>query len=832
MNNQVTCFLLYGSDNQQNKTIKGLTESPRTDQIFLLTDHPEDKDIPTEKCHLLPSFSFQHTEGIRQMLALTRTPYLLIYTKPHTLDMGYMALERMCDYLAAPESGMVYADHYQVTEGVRKPHPVIDYQPGSVRDDFDFGSVLLFKTAALQEAFDTITHQPEYQYSALYAVRLALSQKYELTHIREFLYTEIEEDTRLSGEKQFDYVDPRNRSVQLERETAFTYYLKNIHAFLPPVERKIDLSEGEFAYEASVIIPVRNRIRTIADAIESVLKQETDFPFNLIVIDNHSTDGTTECIDQYAGNEKVIHLIPERDDLGIGGCWNLGVHHPLCGRFAVQLDSDDLYSSPSICFWQIPLPIGLDSDDLYSSPSTLQTIVDKFRRERCAMVIGSYRMTNFQLETLPPGVIDHKEWTDTNGHNNALRINGLGAPRAFFTPLLRKIRVPNTSYGEDYALGLAFSREYRIGRIYDVLYLCRRWEGNSDAALSIEKQNQNNSYKDSLRTLEIRKRQALLHHPLSWEDAAPAASAETFIRHQLDTWPLARKNHEALAHVQTRTLSLGTNDITVQFNPARAVSTCAKVDKASIAARPCFLCLSHKPEEQESVRIQLDEPFSLRLNPYPILPGHLTISTESHQWQTLAYKTSRRLPERLVDWLEKHFASGYTVFYNGAKCGASAPDHFHFQAVRQEDVPLIRQWERLMSTAVEKGFEPLSDGKSCIAYDIEGYFCPIRAFITQGGLATGVRLIDSYLHSLPLHEEETEPRYNLFAWNDPRYGFVTVYIPRTAHRPQCYTAEGDAQLIVSPGALDMAGILVTAREEDFQKLDADTLRQIYHEVTH
>ena len=810
MNNQVTCFLLYGSDNQQNKTIKGLTESSRTDQIFLLTDHPEDKDIPTEKCHLLPSFSFQHTEGIRQMLALTRTPHLLVYTKPHTLDMGYMALERMCDYLAAPESGMVYADHYQVTEGVRKPHPVIDYQPGSVRDDFDFGSVLLFKTAALQEAFDTITHQPEYQYSALYAVRLALSQKYELTHIREFLYTEIEEDTRLSGEKQFDYVDPRNRSVQLERETAFTYYLKNIHAFLPPVERGIDLSEGEFAYEASVIIPVRNRIRTIADAIESVLKLETDFPFNLIVIDNHSTDGTTECIDQYAGNEKVIHLIPERDDLGIGGCWNLGVHHPLCGRFVVQLDSDDLYSSPS----------------------TLQTIVDKFRRERCAMVIGSYRMTNFQLETLPPGVIDHKEWTDTNGHNNALRINGLGAPRAFFTPLLRKIRVPNTSYGEDYALGLAFSREYRIGRIYDVLYLCRRWEGNSDAALSIEKQNQNNSYKDSLRTLEIRKRQALLRHPLSWEDAAPAASAETFIRHQLDTWPLARKNHKALAHVQTRTLSLGANDITVQFNPARAVSTCAKVDKASIAARPCFLCLSHKPEEQESARIQLDEPFSLRLNPYPILPGHLTISTESHQWQTLADKTTRRLPERLVDWLEKNFASGYTVFYNGAQCGASAPDHFHFQAVRQEDVPLIRQWERLMSTAVEKGFEPLSDGKSCIAYDIEGYFCPIRAFITQGGLATGVRLIDSYLHSLPLHEGETEPRYNLFAWNDPRYGFVTVYIPRTAHRPQCYTAEGDAQLIVSPGALDMAGILVTAREEDFQKLDADTLRQIYHEVTH
>ena len=484
MNNQVTCFLLYGSDNQLNKAIKGLTDCSRTDQIFLLTDHPEDKDIPTEKCHFLPSFSFQHTEGIRQMLSLTRTPYLLIYTKPHTLDMGYMALERMCDYLAAPESGMVYADHYQVTEGVRKPHPVIDYQPGSVRDDFDFGSVLLFKTAALQEAFDTITHQPEYQYSALYAVRLALSQKYELTHIREFLYTEIEEDTRLSGEKQFDYVDPRNRSVQLERETAFTYYLKNIHAFLPPVEREIDLSEGEFAYEASVIIPVRNRIRTIADAIESVLKQETDFPFNLIVIDNHSTDGTTECIDQYAGNEKVLHLIPERDDLGIGGCWNLGVHHPLCGRFAVQLDSDDLYSSPD----------------------TLRKLVETFYRERCGMVVGTYRMTDFDLNEIAPGVIDHREWTPENGRNNALRINGLGAPRAFYTPLLRRFGVPNTSYGEDYALGLRFSREYRIGRVYDVVYLCRRWEGNSDAALDVAAVNAHNLYKDRLRTWELQAR--------------------------------------------------------------------------------------------------------------------------------------------------------------------------------------------------------------------------------------------------------------------------------------------------------------------------------------
>ena len=810
MKKTITCFIPYGKGALPEETLAALLDHPCIHQIYLLVKTPATLQGNYPRSLQLSVESPAGTDAMLQIASHTQTPYILLLTKEQGVKLGYMALERFCDYLQAPSCGMAYADRYQWIAGKRTNHPVIDYQTGSVRDDFDFGPLLMFRSEHFKKAADCIACQPAYLYSGLYALRLALTQETELIHIREYLYAETEEDTRLSGEKQFDYVDPRNRQVQLEREAAFTCYLKDIHAWLSPDKRRIDCTAGDFRYEASVIIPVRNRVRTIEDAIRSVLEQQTDFPFNLIVIDNHSDDGTTEIIQRYASHPQVIHLIPERTDLGIGGCWNLGVHHPLCGRFAVQLDSDDLYSSPS----------------------TLQTIVDKFRRERCAMVIGSYRMTNFQLETLPPGVIDHKEWTDTNGHNNALRINGLGAPRAFFTPLLRKIRVPNTSYGEDYALGLAFSREYRIGRIYDVLYLCRRWEGNSDAALSIEKQNQNNSYKDSLRTLEIRKRQALLRHPLSWEDAAPAASAETFIRHQLDTWPLARKNHEALAHVQTRTLSLGTNDITVQFNPARAVSTCAKVDKASIAARPCFLCLSHKPEEQESVRIQLDEPFSLRLNPYPILPGHLTISTESHQWQTLADKTSRRLPERLVDWLEKHFASGYTVFYNGAQCGASAPDHFHFQAVRQEDVPLIRQWERLMSTAVEKGFEPLSDGKSCIAYDIEGYFCPIRAFITQGGLATSVRLIDSYLHSLPLHEGETEPRYNLFAWNDPRYGFVTVYIPRTAHRPQCYTAEGDAQLIVSPGALDMAGILVTARKEDFQKLDADTLRQIYHEVTH
>lgn len=712
-----------------------------------------------------------------------------------------MALERMCDYLSAPQCSMVYADHYKTIKGERTPHPVIDYQLGSVRDDFDFGSLLMFRTDYLKRAINKIEAEKEYQYSALYALRLALSRYGELTHIREFLYTETEIDLRKSGEKQFDYVDPRNRQVQIEREEVFTRHLKKIGAYLKPGMMTVDLKEGEFSHEASIIIPVRNRARTINDAIRSVLEQETSFPFNLIIIDNHSTDGTSEIIEQYKNDNRVIHLIPERTDLGIGGCWNLGINHPQCGRFAIQLDSDDLYSSPH----------------------TVQTIVDKFYKEQCAMVIGSYRMTDFTLQTLPPGVIDHKEWTDENGHNNALRINGLGAPRAFFTPLLRKIRVPNTSYGEDYALGLAFSRQYRIGRIYDVLYLCRRWEGNSDAALSIEKINQNNNYKDSLRTLEIKLRQAM---------NKKRQAGDLFIENQLAKWQTARTNHEALNQIETRRFELAGNTITVQFNPARAVSTCAKVDKSSIEARKCFLCPENKPNEQDEIIISLDEPFSLRINPYPILPGHLTISSLKHQDQVLADKTIRQLPGKLISWLEEYFASGYVLFYNGAKCGASAPDHFHFQAVKQSDVPVIQQWERLMETAVREKEIKTENGNTYSSFQITSYICPIQVFICNHSADILPEMINQYLESLPLHEGESEPRYNLFAWQDKQRGFTMAYFPREEHRPACYTATGGEQLLVSPGALDMAGLLVTPRKEDFDKIIESDITQIYKEVAY
>lgn len=801
MNKTITCFIPYGSENQINKTIRHLQECSTVDRIFLLPTSPVPNLSLPDKCYILPSSAPESVERYKQVALYANTPFTLICTQVQDLEFGYMALERMCDYLSAPQCSMVYADHYKTIKGERTPHPVIDYQLGSVRDDFDFGSLLMFRTDYLKRAINEIEAEKEYQHSALYALRLALSRYGELTHIREFLYTETEIDLRKSGEKQFDYVDPRNRQVQIEREEVFTRHLKKIGAYLKPGMMTVDLKEGEFSHEASIIIPVRNRARTINDAIRSVLEQETSFPFNLIIIDNHSTDGTSEIIEQYKNDNRVIHLIPERTDLGIGGCWNLGINHPQCGRFAIQLDSDDLYSTPH----------------------TVQTIVDKFYKEQCAMVIGSYRMTDFTLQTLPPGVIDHKEWTDENGHNNALRINGLGAPRAFFTPLLRKIRVPNTSYGEDYALGLAFSRQYRIGRIYDVLYLCRRWEGNSDAALSIEKINQNNNYKDSLRTLEIKLRQAI---------NKKRQAGELFIENQLAKWQTARTNHEALNQIETRRFELAGNTITVQFNPARAVSTCAKVDKSSIEARKCFLCPENKPNEQDEIIISLDEPFSLRINPYPILPGHLTISSLKHQDQVLADKTIRQLPGKLISWLEEYFASGYVLFYNGAKCGASAPDHFHFQAVKQSDVPVIQQWERLMETAVREKEIKTENGNTYSSFPITSYICPIQVFICNHSADILPEMINQYLESLPLHEGESEPRYNLFAWQDKQRGFTMAYFPREEHRPACYTATGGEQLLVSPGALDMAGLLVTPRKEDFDKITESDITQIYKEVAY
>lgn len=480
---RINCFIPYTSEEQVRMTVNGLRASELVDKICLMT-------TDTRLC-ALPGCSLQlvdaplSTSAMQAMAHTGDTDYTLLYTKETTLEMGMYALERMVHIAEDSGAGMVYADHYQMADGKQTPAPVIDYQFGSLRDDFDFGSVLLFDTKKLKEAAARMTSA--YVYAGLYDLRLKLSQNAPLVHINEYLYSEVENDTRRSGEKIFDYVDPKNRNRQIEMEQACTEHLREIGGYLEPKFEKIEFSATDFEYEASVIIPVRNRIRTIRDAIRSVLNQQTDFKFNLIIIDNHSTDGTTEAIDEFKNDERVIHIIPQRNDLGIGGCWNMGVHHPKCGKFAVQLDSDDVYAHEN----------------------TLSIMVRAFYEQNCAMVVGTYMMTNFQMEEIAPGIIDHKEWTPENGRNNALRINGLGAPRAFYTPVLRQVKVPNTSYGEDYALGLNFCRRYQIGRVYDVVYLCRRWDDNSDASLDIVKMNGHNLYKDRIRTWELQARIAM-----------------------------------------------------------------------------------------------------------------------------------------------------------------------------------------------------------------------------------------------------------------------------------------------------------------------------------
>ena len=421
------------------------------------------------------------TKRVKQVADAADTEYTLIYTRQTELSWVRFGLERLEQIASDSAAAMIYADHF---DG-EAPAPVIDYQQGSLRDDFDFGGVQLYRTSALKEAASKM--DAEYEFAGLYDLRLRVSEIGPLVHVNEFLYYELETDRRKSGEKLFDYVDPRNRGVQVEMEAACTAHLKRIGGYLEPKFKEVDLNSVPFEVEASVVIPCRNRVKTIGDALRSALSQETDFPYNVIVVDDNSTDGTVDVIKSFLDDPKLIYIAQDKTYHAIGGNWNAALHHPRCGRFALQLDSDDMYSG---------------SD-------TVQKFVDAFREQGCAMVVGTYRITDFDLNELPPGIIDHREWTPDNGRNNALRINGLGAPRGFWTPLLRKINFPTTKYGEDYAVALRVSREYRIGRIYDVMYNCRRWGGNSDGALDIEAVNRNNLYKDRIRTWELKARIAL-----------------------------------------------------------------------------------------------------------------------------------------------------------------------------------------------------------------------------------------------------------------------------------------------------------------------------------
>ena len=531
MRGKIDCFLACGDVRGVRPLVETLRDSRTVHNINLIMTAAHAGtavDVP-EGCTVMTADSVICSATIREIAVRATAEYVMLLTKPVNVTLGMSATERVLRVADDSDAALVYSDHWSVENGVRCPHPVPDYQEGSVRDDFDFGSLLLINTALLHRYVEDAS--ADYRYAGLYDLRLYLSRVGRLFHINEYLYTEEETDLRASGVKQFDYVNPANRDVQIEMEQAVTAHLEAIGALIDTHNYACpDFGEQDFAVEASVIIPVRDRVKTILDAVRSALSQKATFAYNVIVVDNHSTDGTTETIATLAATDaRLVHIIPERTDLGIGGCWNMAVNDELCGRFAVQLDSDDLYSSEY----------------------TLQTIVDAFHEQQAAMVVGSYRMCDFDLNTLPPGLIAHREWTDENGPNNALRINGLGAPRAFFTPLLRQIQFPNTSYGEDYALGLIFSRRYRIGRIYDELYLCRRWAGNSDAALSIDKINANNTYKDRLRTLEISARRRMLQGKA---DILADSSLHRFFNLQLERWDDARQRYRELQSVETREL--------------------------------------------------------------------------------------------------------------------------------------------------------------------------------------------------------------------------------------------------------------------------------------
>jgi hypothetical protein len=479
----VAVVLPYSTEQYFDSTIQQFINSPLVKKILVVHDGSYTKSY--EKTIGLKSDAFTSGQTINSILAKATTEYILFINQTQSITLNQAALERFVQIAEDTRAGMVYSDFYELKEGKRTEHPTIDYQPGSIRDNFDFGALMLFSMYAVKRSLRKFGTIGNVKRSGLYDLRLKTSVDYGIFHIQELLYTKTESDTRKSGEKQFDYVDPKNQIIQKENELVAINHLKHRNAYLKPRFSKLPKLKVTFPVEASVIIPVKNREKTIADAVNSVLSQKTNFEFNIIVVNNHSTDNTPNILTWLASKDpRVKHLIPDRQDLGIGGCWNEAVLSSQCGKYAVQLDSDDLYSGPD----------------------TLQKIVNVFRQENVAMVIGSYTLVNANLEPIPPGLIDHKEWTPSNGRNNALRINGLGAPRAFHTSVLRSILLPNTSYGEDYAVALRISREYQIGRIYESLYNCRRWEGNTDAALPIEKVNRNDFYKDKIRTIEIEAR--------------------------------------------------------------------------------------------------------------------------------------------------------------------------------------------------------------------------------------------------------------------------------------------------------------------------------------
>jgi glycosyltransferase involved in cell wall biosynthesis len=733
--------------------------------------------------------------------------YLLLIADEKKINCDELSLRRLLRIAENKHAGIIYSDFILRKGNNLLPHPLIDYQQGSIRDDFNFGPLLLFSCSAVKTALQKYGSLPSDTNVALYDLRLKVSIDYPVFHVPEFLYTVEDRKAKHINarnnriENHFAYAAAGNIIQQKKLEKVATNYLKLTGAYLKVRTQKASRANDLFPVEASIIIPVLNRKKTIKEAMQSALAQKTNFDFNIIVVDNHSTDGTTDAIKKLAGkNDKIKNIIPECHDLGIGGCWNEAVYSFHCGRYAIQLDSDDLYSSKQ----------------------TLQKIVDTLRKDNYAMVVGAYTIVNKHLKKTPPGLIAHKEWTQANGHNNALRIHGLGAPRAFNTAVIRKIGFPNVSYGEDYAVALRITREYKIGRIYKSLYLCRRWTDNTDAGISVEKQNSNDFYKDELRSIEIKARQMLnkkesgnrifAQYPGEKQKSLTVLCLN-LLADQKKSWPKLAYAYRELANVRTRSITCGGYKVYLQFNPQRAISSGAAVDVESIKSRPCFLCKDNLPSEQQGILYR--NQYLVLCNPAPIFENHFTIVALEHQLQEITSS---------INWLLRlstDLSPDYAVFYNGPACGASAPDHLHFQMIPVNALPFLSELRELPPVK-EISSVRYSRGKvfdrSVIVLESKNadeltkqFMCLLKA--AQKILATN-----------------DEPLVNVICTYIGNCWRLAIFL-RQKHRPDAYSAEGKNRIFISPGAIDMAGVIITPHLDDYNRLDCNTIRDIYQEVS-
>jgi glycosyltransferase involved in cell wall biosynthesis len=735
--------------------------------------------------------------------------FLFVVDSQKEIKLSANSINRLLTIAEEKRAGIIYSDFIWKKGNNLAPHPLIDYQPGSIRDDFNFGHLFLFSGNIIKAALQKYGSLPSDANIALYDLRLKVSIDYPVFHIPEFLYTVVAgkansfRDKSDSIANHFSYAAAKNLSAQKKLEKAATNYLKLTSAYLEARTQKAPPTNDIFPVEASVVIPVLNRKKTIRESIQSALTQKTNFDFNIILVDNHSTDGTTDTIKKLAGKqEKIKHIIPERHDLGIGGCWNEAIYSAHCGRYAIQLDSDDLYSSPR----------------------TLQNIVDALRRGNYALVVGAYTIVNQRLKKIPPGLIDHKEWTKANGLNNLLRVNGLGAPRAFNTALIRDIGFPNVSYGEDYAVALRISREYKIGRIHKSIYLCRRWRENTDAAPSIEKQNRNDFYKDELRTMEIKARQILNKKKKELENRTFAeypggkqksltALCLNLLEEQKKNWPGLAYAYQELTNVRTRSISCGSYIVDLQFNPQRVVSSGAAVDRKSIKNRPCFLCTDNLPAQQRGILYWGN--YLILCNPAPIFDKHFTVANLLHQPQAIAASLI------LLMNLTQDLAPGFTVFYNGPACGASAPDHLHLQAIPKNSLPFIEMFHNI---------SPIKEISGVKFYTGEKLD---RAVVIMSGKSRE-SLQEQFNRLIKITQKiislNSEPMLNVLCTYEDNTWRLIIFL-RQKHRPDAFFYEGEKRIFVSLGAIDMAGVIITPMLADFNRLEAFQISSIYREVS-